>query len=202
MAFRANYAIPLLLPVVAMCGANWGRPQEEHPLDPNWPAYHARDLRDSARKFGLSTAILKELLRAAGREGDYDYYVGKVDALSLKKRGQVFLSIYNFGTAGLLTAYVIDTRTPYYTRVWEAGGTAHRDFGTASILGRATASVSPQGSIVVKLPDWNREGLLSKENSDLIVVEYKWTGKTYRLDSEKRFHRYRWDGKDWEVLGI
>jgi hypothetical protein len=200
MAFRGKHAIPLLLSVVAMCAANWGRAQGEHPLDPNWPTYHARDLGESARKFGLSTAVLRELLRAVGREGDYDYYIGKVDAVSLKKRGQVFLSIYDFGTAAALTVYVIDTRTPYYRKIWEAAGTAHTAFMTASILGRATASVDPQGEIVVRLPIWNGEGLLSKENSDLTVVQYKWTGKTYRLDSEKRFHRYKWNGKDWEVL--
>ena len=200
MTFRTRCAVPLSLLVVALCAAKWARPQEQYPFDPNWPTYHARDLQESARKYGLSPAILKELLRAAGREDDYDYYIGKIDALGLKKRGQVFLSTYDFGTAARLTVYAIDTRTPYYRKIWETGGTAHTDFCTASFLGRATASVSPEGSIVVKLPDSNGKGVLSHENSDLIVVEYKWTGETYRLYSENRFHRYRWNGKDWEVL--
>jgi hypothetical protein len=200
MTSRTWCALPVLLAVV-VSPASGARAQEDHPFDPNWPTFHAQDLRNSARRYGLSTAILKELLRAAGREGDYDYYIGRVDALGLKNRGQVFLSIYGFGTAERLTVYAIDTRTPHYRKIWEAGGAAHTDFQTASLLGRATASVSPEGNIVVKLPDWNGEGLLGKENSDLIVVEYKWTGKTYRLDSEERFHRYRWNGKDWEVLG-
>jgi len=143
MGLRTGYLVPALLVVVAVCAASPAMPQGGYPFDPNWPAFHARDLQRAAQTFDVSTARLKELVRAAGREDDADYYIGKVDALSLKKRGQVLLSIYDFGTAEALTVYAIDTRAPYYRKIWEAAGTAHTNFITPSILGRATASVDP-----------------------------------------------------------
>lgn len=196
----ASRAVAALALVVAMCASGSAGQQGEYALDPHWPTYHAKDLREWARKSGLSVARLKELLRAAGREDDYDYYIGKVDSLSLKKRGQVFLSTYDFGTGAALTAYVIDTRTPYYEKVWQAAGTADTDFVTDSMLGRATASVGRAGTIVVMMPDWNGKVPMSHENSDLLVFQYVWTGTTYRLQSATKFPHYKWNGTDWEVL--
>jgi hypothetical protein len=109
------------------------------------------------------------LLQAAGREDDSAYDIENVDAQGLKNRGQVLLSIYEFGTGHCMTVYAIDTRTPSYRKIWEASGAKLSNFCTASILGAATASVGPEGTIVVKLPV-PKEGLpLSKLNSELLL---------------------------------
>lgn len=183
----------------ALLAVGSARSQDDHPLDPNWPKFHDLDLGRWGQKTGLSKSTLKELLRAAGRESGYDYDIQNLDARSLKKRGQVLLAIYEFGTGHCLTAYVIDTQTPYFEKIWEANGATESTFCTESVLGKATASVGLQGTIVIKLPVWNGGVPKSSENSELLVVEYTWTGKTYRLNDEKKFPHYKWSGTDWEV---
>lgn len=201
MTLRTRFRVLTLSVLVAGFAATRAGPQDDFPSDPNWPAFHATDLARSSHKSGLSTTVLKELLRAAGREGDYDYKIGDVDAKSLKKRGQVLVVTYDFGTGHCMTVYAIDTRTPYYRKVWEAGGTESGDFCTDSILGAPTASVGSEGTILVKLPVSNGVVPLSRENSVLLVVDYVWTGETYQLHSERKFPRYKWNGDDYQVLG-
>jgi hypothetical protein len=201
MKFGPRLGIVSLVVIVSMFAAKSSRPLEDDTGDSDWRTFHAKDLLHWAQKSGLSTDSLKELLRSAGREDDSSYAIENVDARSLKKQGQVLLSIYEFGTGHCMTVYAIDTRTPYYRKVWETDGASQRNFCTDSILGAATASGTAQGGIVVKLPIWNGEAPLSRQNSQLLVADYVWTGKTYQLHAEKRFSHYKWNGKDWEVLG-
>lgn len=199
--FGAKVGFVVLVVGASLLASRSASPQDDYPLDPDWPEFHANDLRRWARESSLSVDTLKELLRAAGREDDADYRFQNVDARSLKKRGQIFLSIYDFGTGHCMTVYAIDTRTPYYRKIWETDGATQSNFCTDSILGAPTASIGPEGRIVVKLPIWNGEVPLSRQNSELLVVDYVWTGKTYRLDAERKFPRYKWNGRDWEVVG-
>ena len=199
MRVRTGVGI-IILAFVGLFVIGSARAQDDYSVDRNWPKFHDMDLRRWGEKTGLSQSTLQELLRAVGREDDTDYRFQNIDARSLKKRGQVLLSTYEFGTAHRMTVYVIDTRTPYYERIWQADGTTEFDFSTESVLGAATASVGPKGTIVVKLPVWNGRVPKSSENSVLRVAEYVWDGKTYALHSERKFLRYKWSGTDWEVL--
>jgi hypothetical protein len=200
MTFRTRLRVLALAVIVTAVAASLARLQEDYPMDPDWPALHAKDLARWSRSSGLSIPVLKELLRAAGREDDADYRFQNVDARSLKRRGQVLLSICEFGTGNCMTVYVIDKRTPYYRKIWEAPGGY---FCTESVLGAPTASVGPRGEILVKFPigNWNGELPFNRKGTKLDVLEYVWTGKTYELHAEREFPRYEWNGKDWEVLG-
>ncbi len=200
MMFEKSIRIIAPAVVAALFVVGSARPQDDYPPDPNWPKFHDLDLGRWGQKSGLSKSTLKELLRAAGREDEFDYSFQNVDARGLKKRGQVLLSIYDFGTGHCMAVYVIDTRTPYYEKIWQADGATESNFCTESVLGAATASVGPQGTIIVKLPVWNGEVPKSSANSELLVVEFSWNGKTYGLHSEKKFPRYKWNGTDWGVL--
>jgi len=199
MRFEKIIAITAPAVVAALFVVGSARPQDDHPFDPNWPKIHDSDLGRWGQKTGLSKSTLKELLRAAGREGSYDYDIQNLDPRSLKKRGQVLLSTYEFGTGHCMTVYAIDTRMAYYEKVWEAAGAGVSNFCTESVLGAATASVGPQGTIVVKLPVWNGEVPKGPENSELLVVVYVWAGKTYQLGTQRKFSHYKWNGTDWEA---
>jgi hypothetical protein len=201
VTFRTGFRVLIFAVLVTVFAASRAGPQDDYPSDPNWPAFHDADLARSSRRSGLSTTVLKELLRAAGREGDYDYKIGDVDRKSLKKRGQVLVATYDFGTGHCMTVYAIDTRTPYYRKVWEASGTESGDFCTDSILGAPKASVGSEGTILIKLPISNGVVPLSRGNSLLLVVDYVWTGETYQLHAERKFPRYTWNGNDYQVLG-
>src|ERR1700730_5287393 len=78
-----------------------------------WASFHARDISNASKKFGLSIPTVETLIRAVDREdGEEDEYsIQRIDALSLKQRGQILLALTDFGTANSLEVNVIDVQT-------------------------------------------------------------------------------------------
>jgi hypothetical protein len=160
----------------------------------------------------LSVAAVESLLRAVGREGTGDddgdvYSIQNIDVKSLSKRRPIFIALTGPGTGHALAVYVVRSERPH-EEVWEAleldedGSCPPETFATESILGEATGSVSASGKILVNIPIWNGEpDQRGHHGSVLLAATYQWSGKTYKLRTERTFSRYRWGGDDYVVDG-
>lgn len=179
-------------------------------VDPDvWEAFHKKDIRAWAHKSGLSVATVESLLRATAGDGGADnvYSIQNIDTKSLRKRGHILIALTGPATGHALSVYVVRARLPY-ALIWNAfgldenGSCPAETFATESILGEATASVSPRGRILVKMPIWNGQPDVGGEHkSVLLVASYSWTGKSYVLVEERQFTHYRWDGRDYVGSG-
>jgi hypothetical protein len=188
------------------------------PVDPQfWNAYHRSDIRTWAVKSGFSVATVRELLEAIGRdegvgedaEGDV-YSIQNIDARSLARRRQILVALTGPATGHTLFVFVIQSRRPYAV-IWDASDLEGTDtcptvpFATSSILGEAEAAVANDGDIVIRMPVEQEFGgtdpYSREQKSQLIVATYAWSGKTYRLKSERTYPSYHWNGRNFATIG-
>jgi hypothetical protein len=179
-------------------------------VDPTeWHKIHQQEVRKWAAKIGFSFGRTRSLLEAAvpedvDQEGNNAYFIQNIDPVSLASRDQILVSLIAPGTSHGLSVYVIGARQPY-ERIWSAlgadedGSCPAEAFGTESMLGEPTASADPDGHIFVKIPRWKSPNV--RQNAILIVVTYRWTRKTYRVESERIFSEYNWNGSDYVARG-
>jgi hypothetical protein len=170
-----------------------------------WQDFHEKDVRTWSLKSGLSIGVIERLLAAIGHEGGVDddsYSIGNIDGKSLAKRGQILIALNGPPTGHALSVYVVRAKRPY-TYVWklfglnENGSCPAQTFAIDSLLGEATASVTPRGEILVKLPiSKNQDSRASDANKELLVASFTWTGTVYRLSEERKFSTYHWNGGD------
>jgi transposase len=168
----------------------------------DWATFHARDVRNASKKFGISTGIIEKLIHATDREGSEEdqYIIQRIDASSLKQRSHVLLALTDFGTANFLEVNVIDVKTSNYAKVWstreipEWSSCPFMDLSTESMLGIATASAQPNGTIVIKIP-------IRGEKPTLLIATFAWSGETYKLTGEREFLQYKGNASDWETQG-
>ena len=168
-----------------------------------WEAIHSEDIRTWATKSGLSVKAIERIVKSIGRGGGLDdedsdapYSIQDIDVKSLEKRGQIFVALTGPATGHALAVYVVRARSPY-SKIWEVselfenGSCPGVTFATESLLGEATASVSSRGQIVVRIPTRNTEPNKDGEyTAYLLAATYAWNGKTYVLQSERKFAHY------------
>jgi hypothetical protein len=168
----------------------------------DWATFHARDVHNASEKFGISTETIEKLIQAVDRGGSEEdqYVIQRIDASNLKKGSHILLALTDFGTGNFLEVNVIDVKTSHYTKVWstreipEWNSCPSIDLSTESMLGIATASTGPNGTIVIKIP-------IRNEKRALVIATFAWSGKTYRLTGEREFLQYKGNANDWEPLG-
>ena|ERR1700730_1127143 len=168
----------------------------------DWATFHARDVRKASKKFGVSVPTIEKLIHAIDREGSEEdqYVIQRIDASSLKQRSQILLALTDFGTANFLEVNVIDVKTSNYAEVWstreipEWNSCPSMDLSTESMLGIATASARPNGTIVIKIP-------VREEKPTLVIATFAWSAKTYKLIGEREFLQYKGNASDWKTQG-
>jgi hypothetical protein len=199
------FCLSLALAMLLSSGPSPSMPFQGQVDPKEWRAFHEKDVRTWSLKSGLSISVIERLLAAVGHEDSVDddsYSIGNIDAKSLAKRGQILIALNGPPTSHALSVYVVRAKPPY-AYVWklfgldENGSCPAQTFAIASLLGEGTASVTRRGEILVRLPMWkNQDSRASDAKKELLVASFTWTGTTYRLNEERIFSTYHWNGSD------
>lgn len=177
--------------------------------DVDWIEIHKKDMAEWTRKSGIEIETLIHVVKRDISEDD-QYLIQMVDATSLRKRGQVVLALAGAGTAHPLTVYVLTKTGASYRELWSAeklpsqAGCAETYFATDSVLGEPIASVTPEKTIEIRMPIEKQSPAKSdatRTHSQLLVVEYGWSGNTYSLKRVRVFARYLPEAKTWITSG-
>ena len=149
-----------------------------------WPEYHKKDISKWVNKSGLSFQLLTSLAKTATSddlkevEEQYFWYtIENVDAKTLSKQKHILLSTWAAGTGHCLNLYVLKRKGGHFEKVWQS----YDNLCTRSILGVAETQAMPDGTIIVRYPEYSLDSNPEKEALPIlrVTVTYKWDGATY-----------------------